>query len=134
MDSLLLFGATDRSAALRHEVPLEIIDPLLFAETGGRRIVLTSRLESDRVARVLPDAEILDMFDLGLRDLITEQGLSRDRATLEVAARAVREAGISRATVPGDFPLALADRLRADGVALVVDEAAVEGRRRVKAG
>lgn len=47
MSALLLFGDTERSAALRHEIPLAIIDPLLFAEVGGRRVVLTSMLERD---------------------------------------------------------------------------------------
>jgi Xaa-Pro aminopeptidase len=131
---LLLFGATDRSAALRHEIPLEIIDPLLFAQTGGRTVILTSRLERDRIARALPDAELLDFFALGLRDLITEQALSREAATLEVAARAVAQIGLTTVLVPGDFPLALGDRLRADGIELVIDDAAVDGRRRAKVG
>jgi Xaa-Pro aminopeptidase len=50
----------------------------------------------------------------------------------EVEARAVREIGLEEAIVPGDFPLALADRLRQDGVELTVDDAAVELRRRAK--
>jgi hypothetical protein len=45
MPGLLLFGDTVRSAALRHEIPLAIISPLLFAEVDGRRFVLTSWLD-----------------------------------------------------------------------------------------
>ena len=45
MTALLLFGDTERSPALRHELPLAIGDPLLFVESGERRIVLTSHLE-----------------------------------------------------------------------------------------
>ena len=131
MRGLLLAGDTERSAALRHEVPIAIIDPLLFAEVDGRQFVLTSRLESDRVKRALPDAEVLDYFDLGYKELV-ERGLSRAEAGREVEARAVREIGIDEAVVPGDFPLALGDRLRKDGVALTVDDSAVELRRRAK--
>jgi Xaa-Pro aminopeptidase len=134
MDGFLLYGATDRSAALRHEVPLEIIDALLFAEAGERKIVLTSRLERDRIARVLPEAELLDFFDLGFRELIADGGLARDEAEREVAARAVRHIGITRAVVPGDFPLGLADRLRGANVELVVDDELVQARRRAKVG
>ena len=54
MPGLLLFGDTERFAALRHEIPLAIIDPLLFAEVDGRRIVLTSMLERDRVVARAP--------------------------------------------------------------------------------
>jgi Xaa-Pro aminopeptidase len=58
MRGLLLFGDTERSAALRHEIPVAIIDPLLFAEVDGRRYVLTSALEQARVKRALPDAAV----------------------------------------------------------------------------
>ena len=36
------------SAALRHEIPIAIIDPLPFAEVDGRRVVLTGVLDRDR--------------------------------------------------------------------------------------
>jgi hypothetical protein len=42
MRGLLLFGDTPCSAALRHEIPIPIVDPLLFAEVDGRRYVLTT--------------------------------------------------------------------------------------------
>jgi hypothetical protein len=67
MPGLLLWGGTVRSAALRHEIPLAIVDPLLFAEVDGRRVVLTSWLERDRVTRALPDAEVLGAPRLGHR-------------------------------------------------------------------
>ena len=54
MRGLLLFGDTERSAALRHEIPISIMDPLLFAEVNGRRVVLTSALERDRVSARAP--------------------------------------------------------------------------------
>jgi Xaa-Pro aminopeptidase len=129
---LLLYGDTERSAALRHEVPLAIMDPFLFAQVDGRRVVLTTLLERERIAAVLPDVELLDMFELGMRDLITRDGLRREDAVREVVARAVQQIGVREAIVPGDFPVAVADRLRADGVKLTVDDAAVEHRRRAK--
>jgi Xaa-Pro aminopeptidase len=131
MRGLLLAGDTERSAALRHEIPVPIGDPLLYAEVDGRRYVLTTRLESGRVQRELPDAKILDFFDLGYKKLV-ESGLTMHEAGLEVEARVVRDIGISEAIVPADFPLALGDRLRQDGVVLTVDVAAVELRRRAK--
>ncbi|HUK95936.1 MAG TPA: M24 family metallopeptidase [Gaiellaceae bacterium] len=131
MRGLLLFGDTIRSAALRHEIPIAIIDPLLFAEADGRKYVLTSYLERDRVKRVLPDAELLDYFALGYKEFV-ERGMSVSEAGREVEARAVAEIGIEEAIVPADFPLALGDRLRRDGVVLTVDEAAVDLRRRAK--
>ena len=131
MAGLLLHGDTERSAALRHEIPLAIIDPLLFAEVDGRTYVLTSFLEAERVKRVLPDAELLDFFELGYKNLVRD-GMSFQDAAREVEARAVREIGLTEAVVPGDFPLGLGDRLREDGVVLTVDDAAVALRRRKK--
>jgi Xaa-Pro aminopeptidase len=131
MRGLLLYGDTERSAALRHEIPIAIIDELLFAEVDGRRYVLTSHLERDRVKETLPDAELLDYFALGYKELV-ERGLSLADASREVEARAVSEIGLDEATVPGDFPLALGDRLRQDGVVLTVEDAAVDLRRRAK--
>ena len=131
MRGLLLAGDTERSAALRHEIPVAIGDPLLFADVDGRRYVLTTRLESARVQSELPDARMLDYFDLGYKELV-ESGLTMHEAGREIEIRAVREIGINEAIVPGDFPLALGDRLREEGVALTVDETAVALRRRSK--
>ncbi len=52
----------------------------------------------------------------------------------EVPSRAVARLGIREAVVPGEFPVALADRLRADGLTITVDDAFVGARRRVKQG
>jgi len=131
MRSLLLAGDTERSAALRHEIPVPIGDPLLFGEVDGRRYILTTRLESDRIQRELPDVQLLDYFELGYKELVGD-GLSMREASREVEARAVRDMGIREAIVPGDFPLGLGDRLREDGIVLTVDDQAVELRRRAK--
>ena len=93
--------------------------------------MLTSGLERERVARALPGAELLDYFAFGFKDLV-ERGMSFAEAERETVARAVAALGIDEAVVPGDLPLALGDRLRADGVALVVDDDAVALRRRAK--
>jgi Xaa-Pro aminopeptidase len=132
MRGVLLFGDTERSAALRHEVPIAIVDPLLFAEVDGRQHVLTSASSTARVKRALPDAEVLDFFAFGWKELV-EGGMSFDAAEREAVARAVRQIGIEEAIVPGDLPLALGDRLRDEGVVVIIDDAAVELRRRAKA-
>jgi Xaa-Pro aminopeptidase len=131
MRGLLLFGDTDRSAAMRHEVPVGIGDPFLFAEVDGRRYVLTTGLEEDRIRRALPDVQILDYFDLGYRECV-ESGMTMAEAGREVELRAVKQLGLDEAIVPGNFPVALADHLRAAGIAVTVDEPSVELRRRVK--
>lgn len=131
MDTPLLFADTQRSAALRHEVPIRIVDPLLWTQLDGKPVILTSWLERDRIAAVVPEAEILDYFDFGMKEL-REQGLSYAAAEREVVARVARHLSLSEVVVPGEFPVALADRLRADGIRINVNDEAFQMRRRVK--
>jgi Xaa-Pro aminopeptidase len=130
--ALLLFSDSDRSPAMRHEVPLAIGDPFLFVENEGRRVILTSSLERDRIAAVLPDAELLDFFAFGFRELAQEH--PRVRAEQMVVTRVLDHLGIRDTVVPGEFPVGLADALRAAGVTVTVDDALFAVRRRVKAG
>jgi Xaa-Pro aminopeptidase len=130
--SFLIYGDTERSAALRHEVPLVIGDPFLFVgRDGAPPLIMTTALEAERIARVAPEAELVMMNELGFLDMI-RGGTSRDEAELETVLRAVRRAGVERALVPFDLPVAVADRLRAEGIELVVDGPFFEGRRRAK--
>jgi Xaa-Pro aminopeptidase len=129
--AVLIYGDTLRSPAMRHEVPLGIGDPFLYLETDGRRVVVTNALEDDRIAQAAPEIERLLMDALGLDELIA-QGLPREVVYREVFARAVDRVGIRSATVPPEFPLALADRLRETGVELSPSDEEFEARRRRK--
>jgi Xaa-Pro aminopeptidase len=130
MPAILICGDTLRSPELRHEVPLGIGDPFLYLEIEGRRAVLTNVLEVDRIAQEAPDLERLLGEQFG-RDELIDQGLSYEEIDRELYVRAARELGIAAAAVPPDFPLAVADRLRAEGVELTPDdELFVERRRR----
>jgi Xaa-Pro aminopeptidase len=131
MSDLLLYSDTERSAALRHEVPLAIGDPFLYAEVDGQAKLLVSSLESARIAAVRPDAELLDYADVGFHELL-ESGLPRDQLMIEMVSRAVERFAVRDALVDPDFPLAVADRLRADGLTLRPDHDTFALRRRVK--
>jgi Xaa-Pro aminopeptidase len=116
---------------LRHEIPIGIGDPFLYLEKDGRRVVLTNSLERDRIARVAPDVELIVGEDLGLFELIAE-GRTYEEIQIELVARAVQRIGLERALVPHDLPVETADRLRTDGVELVVDRDHFAQRRRCK--
>jgi Xaa-Pro aminopeptidase len=129
--NVLIYGDTERSPVLRHELPLSIGDPFLYLEAGDRRAVLTHALEDSRIAGAAPDVERLLQDAFG-RDALIAEGRPRSDAELEVCVRAVAELGIRDAFVPAGFPVALADRLRAAGVALTPDDALFVARRRRK--
>ncbi len=131
MPDLLLYGDTDRNYLLRHEVPIAVIDPFLYAERDGRSYIMASSLETERMAAARPDAELVDSHELGFLELL-ESGLDREEVWLEVVSRAVARIGVRNAIVDFEFPLGLAERLREDGVTLTVEDAQVALRRRVK--
>jgi Xaa-Pro aminopeptidase len=128
---VLIYGDTHRSAALRHELPLGILDPFSYFEVDGRRVVVVSELERNRIAAVAPAAEIIDPYELGLDELIG-QGMRWHDIDAELCARAAARLEARRLVVPAALPLAVADRLRADGVEVEADELEFIRRRRSK--
>jgi len=129
---VLFYSDTERSSAMRHELPVVIGDPFLLGIVGGTMHVVVNSLERSRVEAAAPDAVLHDIFDLGFREL-RESGLSIYEIDLELASRAAAAMGVREAITDPDFPVAIADRLRADGLALWPDPS-VTARRRVKSG
>jgi Xaa-Pro aminopeptidase len=129
--NVLIFGDTETSAALRHELPLAVGDPFLYLEADGRRAVLTHALEEERIAQAAPDVELLLIDAFGWDELRAERRTSGE-IDRELCLRAVTALGIEEARVPPEFPLGLADHLRRAGIALTPDEALFTGRRRRK--
>ena len=130
MATFLFYGDTERSPAMRHELPVPIGDPFLLAVAGDRLHVMVNSLERSRVEAAAPHAVVHDITDLGFHEL-RASGLSGYEIDLELAARAAAAMGVREAATDPEFPLAVADRLRADGIELRPDGAILE-RRRVK--
>ena len=129
-DAVLIYGDSFRSPDMRHAVPLGVPDPFLYAEQNGSRHVFASSMEATRLRR-------LGLFDvhaheeLGFDELLAS-GIDESELDAQLALRAVGSLGLGRATVPKDFPVWLADRLRADGIELDVDQDVFDDRRRAK--
>ena len=128
--SVLIYGDSVRTPALRHEVPVAIGDPFLYLETNGTRAVTASALERPRFEEA-GDFELIGLEELGWDELIAA-GRPRWDIELEIAARAVERLGVRDASVPVEFPVALADRLRSRGIQVRVDHAEFARRRRSK--
>jgi len=129
--NLLMHDAPERSADLFHAVPLGIGDPFTYLEAGDRRVAVISVLERDAVQGA--GVEVIDPAELG-RDELAAEGTDPLVADAELALRAARRLGLEGATVPPDFPVLVADHLRAAGFELTVDADAFMRRRRVKTG
>jgi Xaa-Pro aminopeptidase len=129
MADILIYADTVRSAELRHEVPVSIGDAFLYAEHDGTRQIVVSALETPRLEGLGFELHPYEEFGA---DELRRSGLSWLEIDDEITLRAVGALGIEQATVPGTFPLLLADKLRAKGVELVPDQDFFVERRRVK--
>ncbi|MEX2211961.1 MAG: Xaa-Pro peptidase family protein [Gaiellaceae bacterium] len=131
MADVLIHGDTMRSPELRHEVPVAVPDPFLYAESNGSRHVVVSALEVARVRQAEPGLEVHAMEEFGIDELLAG-GMHRDLAELEVWATACEQFGISEAVAPWTFPLGLAQKLWQSGVQVVPERDLFVARRRVK--
>lgn len=131
MPDVLLIGDTERMLELRHEVPVQISDPFVYAEVDGERHVVIWGFELDRIRETGADVTLHPMEELRIEELV-RQGLDAYAIANELALRAVRLLGLGRAVVPRAFPLGAADHLRAAGIELEIDQRLFDDRRRVK--
>jgi Xaa-Pro aminopeptidase len=130
MTDILIYGDTVRAPELRHEIPLTIPDPFLYAERDGARHVFVGSLEVARI-RELDGIEVHPYEEVGYDELIAS-GLHREELYKPLALNAVRALGLETAVVPRYFPLELADYLRAEGIELKPERELFARRRRVK--
>lgn len=133
MTDVLIVGDTHRTPELRHEVPLGIPDPFVYAEVDGRRVVAIASMEAVRVEALGTGLDVRPTEEFGA-DELRRSGIDRHAYATELSLRIVRGLGIDRATVPRGFPVAVADALRASGIELSVDQKLFDDRRRAKSG
>jgi Xaa-Pro aminopeptidase len=132
MPDVLIYADTFRSPELRHEVPLGVPDPFLYAEKDGVRHLVVNSMEAPRLAEV-DSYEIHLWEELGV-DELRASGLRVPEIRRELHLRGVEKLGVRSALVPETFPLWLADALRGAGVELTVDKDFFDDRRRAKTG
>src|SRR5437879_3378329 len=95
MPDALIYADTFRSPELRHEVPLGVPDPFLYAEKDGVKHIAIAAMEIPRLAALglfaLHPAE-----EYGSDELIGS-GLSTTEVEQEVALLAVKRLGVTNA-------------------------------------
>jgi Xaa-Pro aminopeptidase len=131
MPDVLMIGDTERSADLRHHVPVAIVDDFLYAELGGRRIAVVWSIEGDRIAAVDPEIEIVPVEEFPVEPLL-RAGVDLYDVYPRLFVQMVERLGVSSALVPNSFPVRYADAIRAAGVELTCDQRFFDDRRRRK--
>jgi len=129
MSDVLIVADTRSSPEMRHEVPLVVPDPFLYAEVGGTRHAVAVSMEKARIEEL--GIHVLAWDELGSDELLS-RGQRQHEISREVYLRGCRELGIESALVPDGFPLGVADHLRAAGIELTSDPEHFRRRRRVK--
>jgi Xaa-Pro aminopeptidase len=129
MSDVLIVADTRSSPEMRHEVPLVVPDPFLYAEVGGERHAVAVSMEKARIEEL--GIHVLAWDELGADELL-DRGLRPHEIAREVYLRGCRELGLESALVPDRFPLGIADHLRGSGIELTSDPEHFRGRRRVK--
>jgi Xaa-Pro aminopeptidase len=130
LPDVLIYGDTIRSPELRHEVPVSVPDPFVYVERNGARTAYVGSLEVPRLAG-LDGLETVPLEELGLDELVV-QGLTWHQMTTELVLRACQAARLEAAVTPRDFPLGVADYLRAHEIEVEARGELFDERRRVK--
>ena len=126
-DALLLVGG-ERSPEVRHELAVGPPDPVIWLERDGAATVWTSPLDVGLVGDAGGVGDVRSLDELGFHALRVQ--LPQPDLFAEMARRALGDT--ARVRVPWDFPLRVADGLRAAGVEVVSDAEAFAARRRAK--
>jgi Xaa-Pro aminopeptidase len=127
---VLIYADTVRSPEMRHEVPVAVPDPFIYAEREGARYAFAGSMEVPRLQE-LDGLQAVPLEELNFDELI-QQGMSFYEVERELVLRACRNLGVAEAVAPRTFPLEIADYLRANGVTLEADGDLFDRRRRAK--
>jgi Xaa-Pro aminopeptidase len=128
--NVLIYADTVRSPEMRHEVPVAVPDPFIYAEQNGSRYAFVGSMEVPRLEEI-EGLEAVPLEELKYEELIAK-GMRTNEIERELVLRACRRLGLAEAVTPRTFPLEVADYLRAGGVAVQPDGELFDERRRAK--
>jgi len=126
-----MYADSVRDPDLYFATGVSVVDPFIYVETDGKRVIVTSEIEADAARRNSRATDVLLDSKFGSRELIAG-GMSWDDAQLEVLDRVVSELGLNEVVVPPSFPVVYADHLRGKGFTVTPDRKQFELRRRSK--
>ena len=92
MTDVLIYADTFRSPELRHEVPLGVPDPFLYAEKDGTKHIVIGAMEIQRL-REIGGFELHPGEEFGW-DELAARGLSYAEVREQIAVRAVEALGV----------------------------------------
>jgi Xaa-Pro aminopeptidase len=127
--ALLLHASSYDDPAILHASGFLAPDPFSYLETDGQRLILASALEAGRARKQSRATTVREMDEFGIQQFLRETK-SWDEAYAKTLDRFLRDYGVRDVAVPRDFPLYLAELLRAGGVGVTIAAELDEERRR----
>jgi len=116
--NVLFYAAGDTNANLRYGCRFSAPDPFTFVRTKtGRRWLLMSDLEIDRARKESNAHQVFSLSDYTRR---ARERLGRQPAPADVIAGFLKAQKIRGVSVSADFPLGMAEKLRALGIGVTV--------------
>jgi len=111
-DALLLIATSEVDSNLYYATRFLAPDPFVFLQVGSRKILLMSDLEIDRARGQARVDEVLSLSEY--------EGKARQRwqspHLIDMVGLLLEAYGVAAVSVPSNFPLEYADRLREKGV------------------
>lgn len=128
---VLLYGDSYRNPNLFLASGFLAPDPIIYLESDRAKVLAVPPMEQSRAKSESSVKEIRNFDDLGFQEAVDRTG-SRFEAMTDVIANLLAESGGGPVAVEANFPLLLADGLRARGVELHPDARVFTDQRRRK--
>lgn len=125
----LIIAASEYDSNLYYTTRFIAPDPFIYMEVKGERLMIMSDLEMDRARAQASVDRVLSYSEIEQR--LRASGVT-DPGTVDVIQAVLREQGLSRILVPGNFPYAYAARLQELGYRLETKKEPFYERRVVK--
>jgi len=133
MTTYLLYTDALASPEMRHEIAEPLMDPVMFMEHEGRRIVVTGVLEEAIFAdREDVIDEVWAEHDFGWEELYRDESFPLEWLGPELVFRVLRRTGITSVSVPPPTSALLVDYLRERQIDVRIEPEVWADRRRRK--
>ena len=128
-DTLLMVADSERDANMLYAVRMFVPDPFIYILHNGCPHLLLSDLEIDRARKKARHCKVLSLTEY--QQKLKDSGKKRPKAG-DVIKIVLKELGVKRVHVPGDFPHGLARQLRDRKIKLKVLKGACFPEREIK--
>jgi len=111
----LIIAASEADANMLYATRFFVPDPFIFLQINGRKIVIMSDLEVDRAKSQARVDEVLSFTKLS--EKLKAKG-KKNPSSIDILDSILKEQGIQKIEVPGNFPIEYADKIRERGYQL----------------